>query len=112
MDASDIAIGSVLMQTYENNWFQPVYYTSRRLSKVEWNYSTMEWEALGMIYSVTKFRHYLLGKWFTFLVNHSALVFLVSKASLIGKLAGWTLLLQEYEFDIIHRPGAQHAVTN
>jgi hypothetical protein len=55
----------------------------------------MEWEALGMIYNVTKFRHYLLGKKFTFHGDYSALVYLVSKASLTGKLAQWTLLLQE-----------------
>jgi hypothetical protein len=65
-----------------------------------------------MIYSVTKFRHYLLGKRFTFHVDHSALVYLVSKASLTGKLARWTLLLQEYEFDIVHGPGAQHSVAD
>jgi hypothetical protein len=112
VDASNIAIGSVLMQKYEKNWFRPVYYGSRQLSKVERNYSTTEREALGMIYSVTKFRHYLLGKRFTFHVDYSALVYLVSKASLVGKLARWTLLLQEYEFDIVHRPGAQHAVAD
>jgi hypothetical protein len=65
-----------------------------------------------MIDSVTKFRHYLLGKKFTFHVYHSALVYLVSKALLTGKLARWTLLLQEYEFDIVHRPGIQHAVAD
>jgi hypothetical protein len=65
-----------------------------------------------MIYSVTKFRHYLLGKKFTFHVDHSALVYLVSKASLTRKLARWTLLLQEYEFDIVYRPDVQHAVAD
>jgi hypothetical protein len=93
VDASDIAIDSVLMQKYEKNWFRPVYYTSRRLSKVERNYWTTEWEALGMIYNVTKFRHYLLGKRFTFHVDHLTLAYLVSKASLMGKLARWPLLL-------------------
>jgi hypothetical protein len=47
-----------------------------------------------------------------FLVDHSVLVYLVSKTSLIGELAQWTLLLQVYEFDIVHRPGAQHAVAD
>jgi hypothetical protein len=61
---------------------------------------------------VTKFGHYLLGKPFTFHVDHSALVYTVSKASLLGKLARWTLLLQEDEFDIVHRPGAQHTVAD
>ena len=96
------------MQLYEENWYRPVYYVSRRLSKVDPNYSTMGQEAVGMIYKVNKFRHYLLGKKFTFHVDHSALLYLVSKASLIGKLAKW--ILQEIEFDIVHRPGAQHVV--
>jgi hypothetical protein len=33
VDASDIAIGSILMQMYKRNWFRLVYYASRRLSK-------------------------------------------------------------------------------
>ena len=65
-----------------------------------------------MIYNVTKFRHYLLGRKFFFHVDHSALLYLVSKASLTGKLARWTLLLQEFEFEIFHRPNTQHAVAN
>jgi hypothetical protein len=36
----------------------------------------------------------------------------MSKVSLTGKLARWTLLLLEYEFDIVHRPGAQYAVAD
>jgi hypothetical protein len=112
VDRSDIAIGNVLIQKYEKNCLRPVDYASRRVSKAEHNYSTTEREALGMIYSVTKFHHYLLGKPFTFHVDHSALVYLVSKASLTGKLARWTLLLQEYEFDIVHQPSAQHAVVD
>jgi hypothetical protein len=28
VDASDIAIGNILMQKYEKNWFQLVYYAS------------------------------------------------------------------------------------
>ena len=47
MDASDIAIGSVLMQVTEPNWYKPVYYASRKLSTVERNYSTTD---SGIIY--------------------------------------------------------------
>ena len=105
VDASDIAINSVLMQLTEPKWYRPVYYASWKLSKAERNYSTTEREALGMVYSVTKYRHYLLGRKFSFHVDHSTLIYLVSKASLTGKIARWTLLLQEFEFDIYHRPG-------
>ena len=112
VDALDIAIGSALMQLSEPNWYMPIYYASRKLSTTERNYSTIEREALGMVYSINKFRHYLLGKKFTFHVDHSALLYLVSKQELTGKLARWTLLLQEFEFDILHRPRVQHAVAD
>ena len=49
VDASDIAIGSALMQLTEPNWYRPVYYASRKLSTTERNYCTTEREALGMI---------------------------------------------------------------
>ena len=91
VDASDIAIGSVLTQLEEPNWYRPVYYVSRKLSTAKRNYSTIEKEALGMVYSISKFRHYLLGKKFTFHVDHFALLYL--------------LLLQEFEFNILHQPG-------
>ena len=92
------------------NWYRPVYYSSRKMSTAERNYSTTEQEALGMIYNINKFRHYLLGKKFTFHIDHAVLLYLVSKHMLTGKLARWMLLLQEFEFDIQHRPGTQHAV--
>ena len=93
VDASDIAIGSVLMQLTEPKWYRSVYYASRNLSKAEHNYSTTESEVLGMVYNVTKYRHYLLGRKFSFHVDHSTLLYLVLKASVRGKIARWTLLL-------------------
>ena len=88
------------MQLTTPNWYRLVYYSSRKLSTAERNYSTTEREALGMIYSINKFRHYLLRKKFTFHVDHAALLYPVSKQTLTGKLARWMLLLQEFEFDI------------
>ena len=74
-----------------------VYYTRQKLSQAECNYLTAEREALGMIYNVTKFRHYLLGRKFSFHVDHSELLYLVSEASLIGKL-----LLQKF-YAVVHK---------
>ena len=99
VNASNIAIGNALMQLEELNCYSPLYYASRK-------FCTAEREALGIVYSINKFRHYLLGKKFTFHVDHSALLYLVSKQELTGKLVPWTLLLQEFEFDILHRLSA------
>ena len=98
------------MQLTAPNWYRPVYYSSWKLSTAERNYSRTEREALGMIYNKNKFRHYLLGKKFTFHVNHATLLYLVFKQTLTGKLARWMLLLQEFEFDIQHQPHTQHSV--
>ena len=98
VDASDIAIGNALMQLTEPNWYRPVYYASRKLSTAERNYSTTEREALGMIYSINKFRHYLLRHRFTVHVDHAALLYLVEKQALTRKLVKWMLLLQEFNF--------------
>ena len=35
----------------------------------------------------------------------------MSKRELTGKLARWTLVLQDFEFDILHRP-VQHAIAD
>ena len=89
-----------------------MYYASRQLLIAKKNYSTTEREALGMIYSITKFRHYLLGRKFMFHVDHSALLYLVNKQAFTGCLAQWMLLLQEFKFNIHHRPEVQHAVVD
>ena len=65
-----------------------------------------------MIYNISKFRYYLLGRKFTFHVNHSTLLYLINKQALTGRLARWMLLLQEFDFHIQHRPGVQHAVAD
>ena len=97
VDASDIAFGSALIQCTPPNWYRPVYYASRRLSAAEKNYS-----------NIHQFRHYLLGRKFTFHVDHSALLYLVNKQALTGRLAQWMLLWQEFDFHIQHRPGVCH----
>ena len=112
VDASNIAIGSALMQFTEPNWYRPVYYASRKLSTAERNYSTTEREAVGMIYNINKFQHYLLGRKFTFRVDHAALLYLVEKHALKGKLARWMLLPQEFDFVIQHWLGTQHVVAD
>ncbi len=57
-----------------------------------------------MVYAQHKFRQFLLGNKFVSHVNHMALVYLVNKPQVSGKLAKWLLFL-EYEFTIVYKPG-------
>jgi hypothetical protein len=83
----------------------PIYFASRKLSQAECNYTTIEWEGLSMIYSLQKFRHYLLGSRFKFFTDHSALKYLVNKHVLEGRICIWLLLFQEFSFEVIIKLG-------
>lgn len=45
-------------------------------------------------------------------MDHSALLYLVRQQNLQGRLARWVLLLQEFDFEVIHHPGNQHLVAD
>ena len=57
IDSSGLAIGSILTQPSEDGIDYPIIYSSRKLNKVEHNYSTKEREALGMVFALQKYRH-------------------------------------------------------
>jgi hypothetical protein len=108
VDASNIALGYVLSQKDTKNLDHPIYFANRQLIAAEKNYTTTEREALAMIFAIQKFRHYLLGYPFVFYVDHDALKYLINKPDLSGRLTRWVLLLQEFDFTIVVRPGKSH----
>ena len=57
-DASDIALGAVLLQEYDDNW-HPVAYASRKLTPAEKNYTIMERETLAVVFALKTWRLYL-----------------------------------------------------
>ncbi len=65
-----------------------------------------------MIFALHKFKHYLLGNMFVFYVDHMALVYLVNKPQVLGRIARWLLLFLEYDFTILYKPSKTHVITN
>ena len=61
-------------------------------------------EALGMVFALQKYRHYLLANPFIFCNGHQALKYLVNKPLHHGRIFQWLLLFQEFEFEVIVRP--------
>jgi hypothetical protein len=41
-----------------------------------------------------------------------ALVYLVNKPQVLGRITKWLLLFLEYEFTIVYKPGRIHVVAN
>jgi hypothetical protein len=87
----------------------PIAFASRKLSDSERNYNTTEREGLAMVYSLQKYRHYLLGKQFKMFTDHSALKYLLNKPVLWGRICQWLLLFQEFDFEVIVKPGKLNA---
>ena len=85
VDVSCIALGVVLTQANEEELDHPMAFASRKLSKAKKNYSTTEHEGLAMVYTLQKFRHYLLGRHFKIYTDHSTLKYLVNKPVLGAK---------------------------
>ncbi len=65
---------------------------------VESRYSSYEGECLVTVWVVAHFKCYLFGTQFTLVTNHQPLKWLMGSDKLIGKLAQWALILQEYDF--------------
>eukprot|EP00917_Polyrhabdina_sp_WS-2016_P017247 GHVP01037287.1.p1 GENE.GHVP01037287.1~~GHVP01037287.1.p1 ORF type:complete len:253 (+),score=33.62 GHVP01037287.1:293-1051(+) len=102
-DASEKGIGASLHQVRVDGTEEPLQFASRGLSSAEKNYSVWEKEALGVVWPVKKFDHYLRGEKFRVRTDHAALRRL--KVANIGRVLRWSLALQEYDFEVDVVPG-------
>jgi hypothetical protein len=101
-------VGSTLSQLDENGHDYPIHFANRQLTSAEKNYTVTEQEGLIVIFSLKKFRHYLLGYKAKIVTNHKALTYLVNKPNPRARLARWLLFMEEFDIDIVHRLGRRH----
>ena len=94
-DASDLAIGAVLGQSEEGKPYV-VYYANKTLDKEQRNYTTTEKELLAIVYTLDRFREYLVRSDIIIFTDHSALKYLLTKQNAKARLIRWVLLLQEF----------------
>ena len=106
-------MGATLLQPGPDDSLLPVAYASRILTSAEQNYSQVERESLAIVFGVTKFRQYLLGRHFTLLTDHKSLITLMGEHKPVPQLASaqikrWSLLLAAYNYTIEFIPGKQN----
>ena len=77
-DASDFALGVVLGQ-WINKKPTAICYSSKLLADAQLNYTTIEKEFLPVVFSLEKFRTYVLGSKIIVYTDHVALKYLLSK---------------------------------
>ncbi len=110
-DASLLVVGVMLAQNPTNKYDQLIVYASRLFNKAKQNYTTIKGKALTMVYALHKFRQFLLGNKFVFYVDHMALMYLVNKPQVLGRITRWLLFL-EYGFTIVYKPSRTHVVVD
>lgn len=107
VDASQTGIGLTLGQVIDGKE-SVVAYAGRDFNTAERNYSATEREALAVIDGIKRFQSYLYGRKFYVHTDHSALKWLMSVQDPTGRIARWSLLIQQFDFEIIHRAGVSN----
>ena len=110
-DASGKSLGAVLCQKDESGE-HPVAFASRKLKDCETRYSVFEREALGVVFAISQFSVYLLGKHFTVYCDQASLSKVLKLKDPTSRVARWMLSLQQYSFDIIHVSSAKNKVAD
>lgn len=111
-DASDAGICGVLYQEKSEEDLRVVAITSRVLTKCELKYTVTEKELLAIVYSLLKFRRYLLGMKFDIVTDHKALTFMLNTPYHNARMTRWVLFIQEYDYDIRHCKGTDNVVAD
>lgn len=106
-DASRDGLGCVCTQRINGKEHVLGYY-SRSLNKHEKNYPISELECAAVIFGIRKNRHLIYLRKFTVITDHKSLKWLFTISDPTGRLCRWQLMLQDYDFEIIHRDGKKH----
>jgi hypothetical protein len=101
IDASLLIVGAMLFQNVTWKSDQSIVYAFRLLNRPKQNYNTTKREAIVIVFTLHKFKHYFLGNKFVFYVDHMPLVYLVNKPHVSRKIARWLLLFLEYDFIVV-----------
>lgn len=106
-DASDVAVGAVLIQI-QDGIRRPIAFFSKKLSATQKKYAPTEKECLGVLLAIEKFRHFFEGTRFTVITDAQSLTWLrkISADGGSAKLIRWALKLQQYDFELQYRKGS------
>ncbi|GFQ66183.1 transposon Tf2-11 polyprotein [Trichonephila clavata] len=106
-DASDIGAGVVLSQRI-NGVEHPILYLSKKISKAERNFFTIERELAAIIFGLKRLKHYLDGQRFIIETDHNPLKYLNKMGDGNPRLQRWALSSLPLNFEIRYKPGKLH----
>jgi len=105
-DVSNFGLGAVLSQE-QFGTERVIAYSSRTMSKAEQRYDTTN-ELLAVVNGLKQFRQYLTGGYFAIRTDHTALSWLRRTPEPMPQLARWLTLIEQFDYEVIHRDGKRH----
>jgi len=85
-----------------------IAYSSRTMSKAEQQYETTKKELPAVVNGLKQFRKYLTGRHFAIRTDRVALSWLRRTLKPMPQLARWLTLIEEFDYEVIHRDGKRH----
>lgn len=112
-DASDGAVGAVLLQEDDRGVDMPVAYCSKKLTSPQSRYSCIEKELLSLILAVIHFSYYLSPARRTVVyTDHKPITYLHNFQYKNARLTRWSLFLQNHNLDIVHVKGRENVLAD
>ncbi|XP_057755441.1 uncharacterized protein LOC130974589 [Arachis stenosperma] len=106
-DASDYAIGGVLMQEGH-----PIAFESHKLNDTKRRYTVQEKEMTAVVHCLRTWRHYLLGSHFIVKIDNVATSYFQTQKKLSPKQARWQDFLAEFDFEFEYKSGKTNVVAD
>ncbi|CAL8999868.1 unnamed protein product, partial [Prunus brigantina] len=98
ISASEVSIGSLLVQDNKEGKEHAIYYLSRTLTEVERKYSAIERLCLALYFTAVKLRHYMLPYTIYIIAKTDLIKYMLTRPMLRGRIGKWTLALTEFAF--------------
>jgi hypothetical protein len=116
VDASGYTTGGVISQKCNNLNFlwHPIAFQSAFFKEAERNYKIWDREMLAITEALKDWRQFLarLDDPFEIWTNHCNLEFWCTTQHLTRRQARWALLLADYNFMLVHKPGKKNSIAN
>lgn len=106
-DASSIGISACLYQENEERKFI-ISNSSAKLNSTQRNYHINELEMMAIVWAIKKYQPYLEGVKFILRTDRKAVSWFKKFKEEKSKLVRWSLILQEFDFEIQHVAGTQN----
>lgn len=109
-DACDTGVGAVLSQYDEQGAEHIIAFASKMFNAPQLKWHTQEQEGYAIVWALEQFRPYLQGTKFKVITDHQSLQWM--HRSLKGKIARWAMFLNEFNFDLVYRKGANNGAAD